>query len=247
MRISRRHVLTAAGSVPALTLLRPVRALGAVAGANVGAVKDILNFAWGTPPGLDRGELEFEDDVFMNELVETDGESALIIIFADGSKLTVGENSAVIIDEFVYDPSTADGLTTLDLAKGVFRYVSGSMPKDNITINTPTITTGLRGTELKFTVRDDGETEMSTLSGEALCRSKVSGKELLIRARESAIMAADGKWRGGVRAFVHQANSVAIDDSFEAARSRWRVRKERRRRAEPRQTPRNRIRLPTEQ
>jgi hypothetical protein len=246
MRISRRHVLTAAASVSALTLLKPARAFAA-APVNVGAVKDILNYAWGTPPGLDRDELEFEDDVFMNELVETDSESALVIVFGDGSKLTVGENSAVIIDEFVYDPGTADGLTTLDLAKGVFRYISGAMPKENVTINTPTITTGIRGTELKFTVRDDGETEMSTLAGEALCRSRVSGKELLIRAQESAIMAADGKWRGGVRTFIHQANSVAIDDSFDEARRRWRLRKERRRRAEPRRTPRNRIKLPTEQ
>jgi hypothetical protein len=246
MRISRRHVLTAAASIPALSLLRPVRALGA-ATPHVGAVKDILNVAYGTPPGLDREELEFEDNVFMNELVETDSESALIVIFADGSKLTVGENSAVIIDEYVYNPSTADGLTTLDLAKGVFRYVSGAMPKDNITINTPTMTTGIRGTELKFTVRDDGETEMSTLSGEALCRSKISGRELTIRARESAIMAADGKWRGGVRTFIHQAGSIAIDDSVDEARRRWRVRKEPRRRAEPRREPRNRIRLPTEQ
>jgi hypothetical protein len=244
--MSRRHVLAAAASVSAVTLLRRVRAFAA-APVNVGAVKDILNYAWGTPPGLDREELEFEDHVFMNELVETTSESALVIVFADGSKLTVGENSAVIIDEFVYDPSSADGLSTIDLAKGVFRYISGAMPKENVTINTPTMTTGIRGTELKFTVRDDGETEMSTLSGEALCRSRVSGRELLIRTRESAVMAADGKWRGGVRSFVHQANSVVIDEGLDQARRLWPVRKEPRRRAEPRQAPRNRIKLPTEQ
>jgi hypothetical protein len=240
--------LTAAAGIPAAALLKPASAFAAVAPLTVGAVDDILNFAWGTPPGLSREELEHQDAVFSNELIETDHESSLLITFADGSRLTVGENSALIIDDFVYDPASADGLTTLDLAKGVFRYISGSMPKENVTINTPTITTGIRGTELKFTVRTDGETEMSTLVGEALCRSKVSGKELLIRANESAIMAADGKWRGGVRAFIHRANSVAIDDSLDEARRRWRVRKAKQRRNREREAPRRQgPKLPTEQ
>lgn len=247
MRISRRHVLTAAAGVPALALLKPVSAFADAPALSVGSVNDILNFAWGTPPGLNREELEHKDAVFQNELIETDSESSLLIVFGDGSHLTVGENSALVIDNFVYDPASADGLSVLDLAKGFFRYVSGSMPKENVTINTPTITTGIRGTELKFSVRDDGETEMSTLSGSAACRSKVSGKELIINANESAIMAADGKWRGGVRTFVHQTNSIAIDASLDEARARWAERKPKRVRETPREAPRSRIKLPTEQ
>lgn len=232
--------------MPALSVFAS-GAMGAAAAPTVGAVNDIVNYAWGTPPGLNREELEHKDGVFMNELIETDNQSGLLIVFGDGSKLTVGENSAVVIDEFVYSPSSADGVSLINLVRGAFRYLSGSMPKENVSINTPTITTGLRGTELKFTVRPDGETEMSTLSGEAVCRSKVSGKELTIRVGESAIMAADGKWRGGVRSFVHTTDSVAIDGTLDEARRLWPIRKEKHARTRDREAPRNHIKLPTEQ
>lgn len=161
-------------------------------------------------------------------MIETDEESAAEILFADGSKLSVGENSAVAIDTFVYDG--ASGQSVLQLTRGVFRYVSGSMPNENVEIVTPTVTVGIRGTELVFTVNNDGSTEMSTIAGEAICTSRRTRRVLRVLALQSALAGADGVWAGGVRAFVHATRSAAIDGGFGEARRRWRIRKARRRR-----------------
>lgn len=202
----------------------------AVEDGGVGSVNDIVNVAWGTPPGDARDEVEFEDAVFMQEIVETDDESAMVIVFADGSKLTMGENAKVVIDHYVYDATGGTGSAAMKLTRGAFRFVSGAIPKESVKIETPTITIGIRGTELMFDIADDGETEMSTLSGEADCTDG-GGETLTVLANESVVAGRDRRFRGKVRRFLHKSRSIAIAEGLDGARKRWRVRKERKRRA----------------
>ena len=59
----------------------------------------------------------------MNELVETGDESAIVIKFSDGSKLTVGENAKIVIDKYVYNPGGSDSEQVITLTKGAFRFL----------------------------------------------------------------------------------------------------------------------------
>jgi hypothetical protein len=165
----------------------------------------------------------------MNELIETDGESAVVIAFADGSKLTVGENAKIVIDKYVYDPGGSGNEQIITLTKGAFRFLSGSIPKDKVKLSTPTVTIGIRGTELIFDVADDGETEMSTVAGEADCTDG-AGETLTVRVDESILVGSNRRFRGKVRRFRHISRSLAIVSGLDGARARWRIRKERRRR-----------------
>lgn len=232
MRLTRREALLATG---ALALSRPAHA--AADDAGVGSVADIVNYAWSTVAPEPREEIEFEDAVFMNELIETDDESAVVVHFADGSKLTVGENARVVVDRYVYDPG-GSSTQAITLGKGAFRYLSGAIPKENVKIQTPSVTIGIRGTELLLDVADDGETEMSTIVGEADCTDG-AGETLTVGAEQSLLVGGDRRFRGRVRRGRHRSRSVAVDEGLDGARKRWRVRKERKRRAQRRRRRRN--------
>ena len=227
MKLTRRSVLAASAAAAGMGVGGVVRAAEGEDG--VGGVEDIVNFAWSTISPDPKDEIEFEDTVYMNEIVETGDESALVIKFADGSKLTLGENAKLVIDKYVFNPG-GDSNQTLTLAKGAFRFISGSMPKNQVQIKTPTVTIGIRGTELVFDVADDGETEMSTTEGQANATDG-SGETLTVNPEESIIVGSDRRFRGKVRRFRHVSRSIAIAEGLGGARKRWLVRKPKRRRA----------------
>jgi hypothetical protein len=233
MKLTRREAVVAGG---VLLSLGVARAEGDD-DVGVGGVADILNVAWGTVAPDPREEIEFEDDVYMNELIETDDESAVEIRFSDGSKLTVGENAKVVIDAYVYNPG-GESSQAITLTKGAFRFLSGSIPKEKVSIKTPTVTIGIRGTELVFDVAEDGETEMSTVTGEADATDG-GGETLTVAADESVLVGSDRRFRGRVRKFRHKSRSLAVAEGLEGARRRWRIRKVRKRRVVRRRRRRN--------
>jgi hypothetical protein len=238
MSQSRRTILKLAAAAGAVALLPSARAQDDVA---IGNVHDIVNFAWGTPPGEPREEIEHQDPAFMQELIETGDESALLIVFADGSKLTMGENAQAIIDEFVFDPAALTGAQSIKLTKGAFRYVSGALPKENVKIETPPATLGIRGTELVIDITADGDVEAATESGEAIWRPKGEAAEEIVSAGFVLRIGRDGRRRGRKQRRKMVSRSIAIAFGMERARARWPARKPKRRRIAPRV---RRIRFP---
>lgn len=224
MKLTRREALVA---TVALGVASSARAEDA---EEIGGVEDIVNYAWSTMDPEPRDEIELEDDIYMNEVVETGEESALVVKFSDGSKLTLGENAKIVIDKYVYDPLSSAGEQAVTLSKGAFRFVSGALPKANVKIATPTVTIGIRGTELIFDVADDGETEMSTISGEADATDG-SGETLTVGVDESIVVDRNRRFRGKVRKRRHVSRSIAIAEGLNGARQRWRIKKPARRRA----------------
>jgi hypothetical protein len=227
MSFTRRQAIRVAAGAAVLAGVGAARAAESKVG--VGTINDIINVAWGTIAGAPRDEVDDQDEVFMSEVIETENESAVVIVFADGSKLTVGENAKLTIDKYVYNPAGSSGEAAIKMIKGAFRFVSGAIPKENVKLETPTVTIGIRGTELVFDVADDGETEMSTVSGEADCTDG-SGETLRVAANESIQVDRNRRFRGRVRRFMHRSRSLAIAEGLEGARKRWRIRKQRRRR-----------------
>ena len=226
MKPTRRDTLLTAAAALAFPALARAEA---TPDDGVASVNDILNDGWATVAPDPRDEIEFEDAIYMNELIETGDESALVITFADGSKLTVGENAKIVIDKYVYNPGGSGSEQIITLTKGAFRFLSGSIPKDKVKLATPAVTIGIRGTELVFDVAENGETEMSTVAGEADCTDG-GGETLTVAADQSVFVGSDRRFRGKVRRFRHVSRSIAIAEGLDGARKRWRIRKERRRR-----------------
>jgi hypothetical protein len=146
-------------------------ALGVLAGASpaaaddVGAVEVVKRNVYGTPPEGSEMPKHAGNPVAYKETIKTLIDSAALIRFTDGSKLTVGAKSVVQLDEFVYDPGNSAGKALLTVTGGAIRFVTGSMPKGNTTIVTPTATMVLRGTEVTVQVAPDGTTTLNVISG----------------------------------------------------------------------------------
>ncbi|MBT3370443.1 MAG: hypothetical protein HOA08_08235 [Rhodospirillaceae bacterium] len=157
-RFTRKSVVFAA--VAALTL-HPVLAQAQVA---VGNANKIVSNVRGVLQANTR-TLVTQDNVFSNEVVNTGANSAARFIFRDKTMLSVGANSSVTLDNFVFDADSAKSQVALSMSKGVMRFVTGNLSKDRYTIRTPTALIGIRGTILVITVALNGATSISVVEG----------------------------------------------------------------------------------
>jgi hypothetical protein len=98
--------------------------------------------------------------VATNDKVETKN-GVVNIKFKDNTTVKVTENSALVIDDFVYDPkNAAGGKLSLKAAAGTVRYVSGNIEHNNpnsVKINTPTAAIAVRGTDFVMAVDETGK------------------------------------------------------------------------------------------
>ena len=79
------------------------------------------------------------------------------IRFVDDTRLVVGPNSRLVIDEFVFNPDQTAQQVTIRMAKGTFRFLSGNSPSKAYSIRTPTMTIGVRGTVLDVYAAVNGD------------------------------------------------------------------------------------------
>jgi hypothetical protein len=80
--------------------------------------------------------------------------------FKDDTQVAITENSKLVIDEYVFDPNKGAGKMSLKIALGTVRYASGAIAKnnnENINIQTPVATVGVRGTSFSMTVDEIGQ------------------------------------------------------------------------------------------
>jgi hypothetical protein len=66
-----------------------------------------------------------------------------------------------VLDKFVYDPRPDQSSFVATATKGVFRFVTGNLPKSSYTIHTPTATIGIRGTIFSLAVLPQQTTDGS--------------------------------------------------------------------------------------
>lgn len=177
---------------PALFAAITVALAASATAEPVGLVQKLRNTAYGTPPATARAPKQPTDGVEFNELIETVRSSAIEIGFVDGSRLTLGADSSIRVDEFVFDSDAGSGNATLTLGKGAVRWITGVMPGEAVTLETPTATIAIRGTTLKIGVRANGDTLVALLDGLVTARSKESGASADIEEGQSAIVTRTG-------------------------------------------------------
>ena len=126
--------------------------------ASIGSVDEIKGKGSITRTDGVKIEIEQSLDIFSYDEVTT-GKGRTAINFVDDTRVEITEHSKLIIDEFVYDPANNEGGFTLTAALGTVRYASGQIAKDNrenIKIQTPTATIGVRGTDFAMIVDELG-------------------------------------------------------------------------------------------
>ncbi len=84
-------------------------------------------------------------EIIQNHTIETDGIGRAQMLLLDGTAFSVGPNSSVVLDKFIYNPETAEGSLEVT-ARGLLRIVGGKVTKKQpALIRTNSATVGIRG------------------------------------------------------------------------------------------------------
>jgi hypothetical protein len=136
--LARTKIFAIALAVAFTLLALPMRA------DEVGNVGAVNISAYGAPPSATKHELSVGLGVQERERIETSAEGSAQIVFKDRSTISVGRNSAVTIDDFVYNGG--GGNQSLSMAKGIMRFVGGDVSHGaGAHVRTPTASIGVRG------------------------------------------------------------------------------------------------------
>ena len=124
---------------------------GAVAQtATVGAVRGSVQLVSAGSPANAQGQtVRLGQEVRIGDRIVTGPDSGLQLVLPDQSAFTIGPNSSMTIDEFVFEPASGRGSMTASVARGTFRFVSGKIGERNpeaVKIKLPVATVGIRGT-----------------------------------------------------------------------------------------------------
>ena len=90
-----------------------------------------------------------KDPVFLGQMIESKQLSSLQIMLKDQTIFTIGADCELSIDKFVYDPEKNNNSMHANVAKGMFRFMSGNISNSGVnavSISTPVSSMGIRGT-----------------------------------------------------------------------------------------------------
>ena len=199
-------------ALAALAALSFCAAAASAVAEPVGNTSALIPNASQQPPQGTRSDLKLRDPIIRNADLATAERGALEVTFLDGSKLTMGQNSRLTVDEYVYTGPGGTGKQTVRYTKGLFRFLSGSIPKENVKVETPTVTIGIRGTIFRSALDEDGSGAISVEWGpngeeyEVVLTSKKTGKSIVLKSGQKVSFDNVGVFEGIVDGQVEGCN-----------------------------------------
>ncbi len=146
-----------------LTILGVVLALSTSALAGTHTLGEHIGFvksSAGTVYLLRGHERVRADDgalVYRQDTVHVGEDGRAGIVFLDGTTLALDSETTVKMSEYSFDPASDDFKFFMYMKEGRTIYKSGSIGRlapENVTLETPRATIGIRGTRLVLDVRD---------------------------------------------------------------------------------------------
>lgn len=123
-------------------------------------------------------QAELETDIVSMDEIET-ANGRLKIKFVDNTQVSLTENTYMEINEYVFDPDPNKSKMALNFVSGTARFATGGLglvARQNIQIQTPTASIGIRGTDFTTTVDELGRSLVILLPDEN-CTDKVALEE----------------------------------------------------------------------
>jgi hypothetical protein len=211
-----KHALQFATSIFALSLssLATLTRAGAQTAGSVGAVNPA---ATGTPAGGSARSLVIGSSVVRNERLQTSPTGTLHVTFNDKTTLNLAPSTTLVIDNYVYDPSSDSGTLQASLRSGLMRFVGGAIShKTGATLTTPVATIGIRGNMVIVEhIPTCGWQITSLAQGEISVSNRVSERRITRPGYTVCVASADQIIPEPTR-----ANPAAISQAFDATLSR---------------------------
>ncbi|WP_297104966.1 FecR domain-containing protein [uncultured Devosia sp.] len=121
--------------------------LGAGEGTAVGVKPDALSRL-----GSNDRLLVVGADVSVGETIVTGPTGNVQLLFDDATRLVVGPRSSLQIETYLLGGGGGASKFAVNALAGTFRFISGNSPKSAYSIDTPTASIAVRGTEFDLTV-----------------------------------------------------------------------------------------------
>ena len=150
---------------------------GLLAQERVGVTSAVNTEATGALPGAAARRLVIGQDVIFNEHITTTASGQSQLLFLDESSMTVGPNSDLTIDRFVFDPKSGTGKLAMSATRGLLRYVGGKLSKQDeaVTLRTATATLAVRGGAFIVRIGPGGSMDATFLYGKGLTVTGLAG------------------------------------------------------------------------
>lgn len=149
----------------------------------------------GTPPGAPTRRLVLGQEVVYNERINTAAAGQTQVLFLDESSMSIGPNSDLTIDQFVYDPNSGTGKLAMSATRGVLRFVGGKLSKQEnaVSVKTPTATIAVRGGAFLMNQAASGSLEVIFIYGTRISVTGLTGAfEQLVRPGWAVTVAGPG-------------------------------------------------------
>jgi hypothetical protein len=153
----------------------------------VGAVAESRGeFYFVTPDGRQvPGEAGAKAPVSCGTRIVTGPNGHLQTLLLDETVFTIGPNSDMVIDEFVFDPDQSLDKISARLQKGVFRWVTGKVSRKDpgqMKVTLPVGCLGIRGTDFEAMVAPDDSGSVKLYSGQLDVTEKKTQRTFLLNA-----------------------------------------------------------------
>ena len=146
------------------TLIVVFLLFASVANASNNSFVGIIGAAIGDIKNQKDEKLANGSKIFFGDTIISNSKSNAQILFLDQTVLTLGEETELTIDEFVYDPNSQDGSFVSTVKTGTVKFITGQISKknpDNLEVKVPAGTLGARGTE--FVVLSESNNESTVV------------------------------------------------------------------------------------
>jgi hypothetical protein len=91
--------------------------------------------------------LKLQDDIFLNDALQTSANSSLGVTFNDATTFNLTANARITVDNYIYEDGGKQNNALFDITKGTVAFVAAAVAKTgDMKITTPTASLGIRGT-----------------------------------------------------------------------------------------------------
>ena len=135
-----------------------------IVNANTSDFIGVIGAAIGNIKNQNNEKLINGSKIFHGDTIISETKSNAQILFLDQTVLTLGEDSELTIDEFIYDPSSHEGSFVSNVKSGTVKFITGQISNnnpDNLEVKIPFGTLGARGTE--FVVLSESDTNSTVV------------------------------------------------------------------------------------
>lgn len=141
------------------------------------------------------GDVKTGKSVLTNK-ISTGPNGRIRMVLPDGTNFTVGPDSEVVLDEFVYDRHTDAGEMAAQVTKGLFRFVTGKVAEHrpaNRKVKIPAGSLGPRGTDFVVEALPEDRTAISMVEGAMDFTPSGESAAIELRAGDRIVVESDGK------------------------------------------------------